>query len=111
MGIQTWSENTLLVELPPEPHIRSELDTVTKIVQEGGVGDVVIDFAEVGIINSLSLSGFLHLRKLLNEKGHRLIFCDVAPMTKKIFDVTCLNSNFEFFDEKIDALASIQSSR
>ena len=111
MGIQSRAENTIIVDLAPEPRIRDELDTVIEIIREGGGCDVVIDFSRVDIVSSLSLSGFLQLRKLLNDCGHRLIFCSVAPMTQKIFNVTCLNGNFEFVSDKATALETIQNAK
>ena len=65
MGIQTWYDNTVIVDLPAEPNIREQLDRIIRIVGEGGEGDIVLDFSAVGIINSLSLSGLLQLQKIL----------------------------------------------
>ena len=111
MGIQTWYDNTIIVDLPAEPQIRERLDRIIKIVHESRVGDIVIDFSQVGIINSLSLSGLLQLRKVLGEAGQRLILSSVSPMTKKIFTVTCLDANFEFANDKSAALLSVQSHK
>ena len=108
MGIQTWYDNTIIIDLPAEPNIREQLDRIIKVIHEGKVGDIVIDFAQVGIITSLSLSGLLQLRKILSDAGQRLILSNVSPMTKKIFSVTCLDTNFEFADDKSAALLSIQ---
>ena len=68
MGIQTWYDNTIIVDLPAEPNIRERLDRVIRIVSEGKVGDIVLDFSAVEIINSLSLSGLLQLRKALGRR-------------------------------------------
>ena len=111
MGIQPCCENTIIVDLPAEPAIREQLDMVIQLVHAGGVGDVIVDFSNVGIINSLSLSGLLQLRKALNNTKQKLILCSVKSMTRKIFDVTCLNSNFEFAEDKSAALQSIQAGK
>jgi len=111
MGIQTWYDNTIIVDLPAEPNIRELLDRIIRIAGEGKIGDIVLDFSAVGIINSLSLSGLLQLRKVLAESDHRLILCNVSSMTQKIFNVTCLNGNFEFADDKSAALLSIQGGK
>lgn len=111
MGIQTWYDNTIIVDLSAEPNIREQLDRIIRVVSEGGQGDIVLDFSVVGIINSLSLSGLLQLQKILAESGRRLILCNVSPMTQKIFNVTCLNANFEFADNKSTALLFIQSRK
>ena len=108
MGIQNWSEDIVLVDLPQEPHIGDELKTVTGILRDRGNCDVVIDFSNVDIVTSSSLSKLLKLRKLSTDCGHRLVFCNVAPATKGIFTVTGLDGVFELVDDKFVALASLQ---
>ena len=108
MGIQNWSEDIILVDLPQEPNMGEELRTVTEIVRDRGDCDVVIDFSSVDIVTSSSLSKLLRLRKLLADCGHRLVFCNVAAATRGIFTVTGLDGIFELADDKFVALASLQ---
>jgi len=108
MGIQNWSEDTVLVDLPPEPQMGDELKTVTEIVRDRGNCDVVVDFSRVDIVTSSSLSKLLKLHKLLADCGRRLVFCSVAAATKGIFTVTGLDGIFELVDDKFVALASLQ---
>ncbi len=108
MGIQDWSEDVILVDLPQEPEMGDELKTVTEMVRDRGNCEVVVDFSNVDIITSSSLSKLLKLRKLLGDCGHRLIFCNVAAATKGIFTVTGLDGIFEIADDKFVALASLQ---
>ena len=107
MGIQNWSEDTVLVDLPPEPQMGDELKTVTEIVRDRGNCDVVVDFSRVDSVTSSSLSKLLKLRKLLADCGHKLVLCSVAPATKGIFTVTGLEGIFEFVDYKFVALAAL----
>ena len=108
MGIQNWSDDVVLVDLPQEPQMGDELKTVVEVVRDRGDCDVVIDFSNVDIVTSSSLSKFLKLRKLLADCSHRLVFCNVAPATKGIFTVTGLDGVFELVDDKFVALASLQ---
>jgi len=108
MGLQNWSEDIILVDLPPEPDLGDELKTVTDITRDRGDCDVVVDFSSIDIVTSSSLSKLLKLRKLLADCGHRLIFCNVAPATRGIFTVTGLDGIFELADDKFVALASLQ---
>ena len=108
MGIQDWSDDIVLVDLPAEPHMADELTTVTEIVRDRGDCDVVIDFSGVDIITSSSLSKLLKLRKLLTDCGHRLVFCSVAAATRGVFTVTGLDGVFEIVDDKFVALAALQ---
>ena len=108
MGIQNWSEDILLMDLPPEPEMGDELKTLIAMVRDRGDCDVVIDFSNVDIVTSSSLSKLLKLRKMLGDCGHRLLFCSVAAATKGIFTVTGLDGIFEITADKFVALASLQ---
>jgi len=108
MGIQNWSEDIILVDLPAEPEMGEELKTITEMVRNRGDCEVVVDFSKVDIVTSSSLSKLLRLRKLVGDCGHRLVFCTVAPATKGIFTVTGLDGVFEIVDDKFIALASLQ---
>lgn len=108
MGIQNWSDDIILVDLPQEPEMGDELKTVTGMVRDRGNCDLVIDFSSVDIVTSSSLSKLLKLRKLLADCAHRLVFCNVAAATKGIFTVTGLDGVFEIADDKFVALASLQ---
>ena len=107
MGIQDWSEDTILVDLSGEPEMGNELITVTKMVRERGDCDVVIDFSGVDIVTSSSLSKLLKLRKILSDSGHKLVLCSVSSATKGIFMITGLDGNFEFANDKSEVLASL----
>jgi anti-anti-sigma factor len=111
MGIQNWSENIVLVDLPTEPLMGDELKTIADIIKDRGDCDVVVDFSTIDIITSSSLSKFLKLRKMLMDCDHRLIFCSVAPATKGIFAVTGLDGIFKVVDDKFVALAGLQLVR
>ncbi len=95
MGIENWTEVIVLVDLPPEPQIGDELKTATEVVRDRGDCDVILDFSRVDIVTSSSLSKLLRLRKLLDDYGHRLVFCSVSPATKGILTVTGLDGIFD----------------
>ena len=111
MGIQNWSENIVLVDLPQEPEMGDELKAVTEIIRDRGDCDMVVDFSSIDIVTSSSLSKLLKLRKLVGDCGHRLVLCNVAIATKGIFSVTGLDGVFEFSDDKSAALASIKHAQ
>ena len=107
MGIRDWSENSILVDLSMEPEMGNEIITVTKMARDRGDCDVVIDFSDVDIVTSSSLSKLLKLRKMLSDSGHKLVFCSVSAATKGIFMITGLDGNFEFADDKSHLPASL----
>ncbi len=109
MSIEKWSENIVLVELPCEPQTREELNRVIRHVCDRGNCDVMIDFSNVTIMTSASLAVLLRLKKLLEDCRQRLSLCCVALTTRGIFSVTGLDDFFEIFDDRFDALATVQA--
>jgi len=109
MGIKNLSQDALLVELPSKsPKIAMQLKAVNEAVSNNGGCDIIIDFSRVEIINSANISNLLILHNMVQNSGHRLIFCNVATVTKCIFVVAGLNEVFEFADNKSKALATIE---
>jgi len=107
MGIQAWSEDTILVDLSGEPEMGNELVKVAEIMCDRGDCDVVIDFSGVDIVTSSSLSKLLNLRKKLFNVGHKLVLCSVSAATQGIFMISGLESNFEFVNDKSEVLTSL----
>ncbi len=108
MGIQNWSENIILVDLPQEPEIADELETIVEMVRNRGDCDVVIDFSGVDTVTSSSLSGLLKLHKPVTDCGRRLVLCGVAAAIKGVFTITGLDGVFELADDKFAALATLE---
>ena len=111
MGIKNLSKDALLVELPSKsPQIAHELKAVNEAISKKGDRDVIVDFSRVEIINSANISNLLILHNLMQNSGHRLIFCNVATVTKCIFVVAGLDKVFDFTDEQPAALMAVQDA-
>lgn len=108
MGIQHWADNIIIVDLPEEPEMAEELETLVEMISDRDHCSIVIDFASVGVITSSSLSKLLQLRRTLVDCGRRLIFCSVPPTTRGVFKVTGLDQAFELADDKFTALATLE---
>jgi anti-anti-sigma factor len=106
MMTEQCTEDTIIVHLPPEQEMRDKLQSVMEIVSAGDSCNVVIDFSGVDIVTSSSLSKLLRLRKLLADRGCRLVLCGLAASTKGIFTLTGLDRVFEFADDKSAVLIS-----
>ncbi len=107
MGVQNWSDDVILSELHREPQLEEELKTVIDIVKDRGDCDVILDFSDVDIITSPSLSKLLKLRQSLIDCGHRLIFCNVGEFTRSAFKVTGLDGLFELVDNRSAASVTL----
>jgi anti-anti-sigma factor len=109
MSIRSWSEDVILVDLPREPERQDELQTVIGMVRDGGNCDVVIDFSDVDVVGGACLTWLLEIRRLLNDCGHRLTLCSVAPATKGVFTISRLEHSFEFAEDRFAALVGLQT--
>jgi anti-anti-sigma factor len=108
MGIQDWSEDIILVDLPQEPEMADEIKAVTEMVRDRGDCDVIIDFSGVDIITSYSLSKLLNLHKSLIDCSHKLVLCSVAASIKGVFMLTALDRIIEVAGDMFVALTSLQ---
>jgi len=108
MSIHRWSEDVILVDLPRELEEHSELQTVIGMVRDRGNCDVVVDFSHVDVVGGACLAGLLEMRRLLNDCGHKLTLCSVAPALKGVFTIARLDDLFEFAEDRFAALASLQ---
>jgi len=108
MGIQNWSDSIILVDLPAEPEMADELETVAEMVRDKDSCDLVIDFSCVDMVTSSSLSRLLKLHKPLADCGRRIILCGVAAAIKGVFTITGLDGVFELADDKFAALATLE---
>ena len=111
MGIDHSSQGILTIDLVPEPEMGTELETAINLVRQGNDCDVVVDFSSVDIVTSSSLSKLLKLRKLIGDRGRKLVLCNTATATKGIFSITGLDGVFDFAEDKSGALASFKHAQ
>jgi len=107
LGVQYWSDDTILVNLPWRLQEHDELQRVMEMVQRRS-RNVVVDFSRVGVAGGATLTRLLELRRLLQDHGRKLILCSVAPATRSVFTITRLDEVFDFVKDKFAALACLQ---
>jgi anti-anti-sigma factor len=110
MVIDQSLHGILTVDLPTEPEMATELETVATIARDGADCDVVIDFSSIDIVTSSSIAKLLKLNKFLYESGHRLILCGIATVTKQIFVLAGLDQVFDFANDKSAALNIVKNA-
>ncbi len=108
MSTQNWSEDIVLINLTKEPDMSNELQTLIGSARKNPDKDIVIDMSNIDIISSSSIAKLLKLRKLQKRNNQRLVISSVSTQTHKIFELTGLNSVFEFVEDKFIALAGLQ---
>ena len=108
MGIQNYSEDTLLIALPEQPQHGQEIDIVNKLLSDSVDFNVLIDFSKVEILTSESICGLMILSKLLEGSGRKLVLYNLPTAIKQIFIRTGLLTVFDLADDQFDALEHIQ---
>jgi len=112
MWIENATDNTYVLYTPvsQEPELQRELGIIYDIV--GGRDDcyVIINFANVEILTSLSISGLLKLHNSLSQNGRLLILCKVGLPIKGILRISGLSSVFNFAADMLAAQVMIQKA-
>ncbi len=110
MSTENWSQDVLLVCLPPGPKTVNELEleNVTDTVRDRGSCDVVIDFSSVDTLTFAAIEKLLTLHSVLTECGRRLVLCSVCDAIKFVLAITRPSQVFEFAQNKSVPLTEVQ---
>ena len=108
MPLQKWSENILVVDLQNEPPFSDDMNALFDLLEQGDKMDVALNFADVTYVNSSNIAKMLKLRKMILNKGGRLVLCGVTTHVWGVFLVTGLDKIFEFADDLVTGLAGFQ---
>jgi len=111
MGIQYLSQKALLVTLPKEPHLGSELEIAIRMSSPNATRDVIVDFSLVGIMPSGTLSELMTLERQLSDSDRQLILCSVRGSVREVFTRVGLGGLFRFAEDQFAALQSFDPSR
>jgi len=103
MGIQTFSEDILLITLPEQPQHGDEIDIINKLLSDSVDFDVMVDFSKVEMLTSGSICGLMILSKLLQGAGRKLVFYNLPPAIKQIFERTGLITVFDLVEDETEA--------
>jgi anti-anti-sigma regulatory factor len=103
MGIQTFSEDILLIALPEQPQHGDEIDVVNKMLSDSVDFNVMVDFSKVQMLTSESICGLMILCKLLQGAGRKLVLYNLPPAIEQIFERTGLITVFDLANNEIDA--------
>ena len=112
MPVEQWSEDIWLVELQDDPAFTDDVNSVLEAVENQGVRDLVLNFAEVTFLNSSNIAKLLKLRKTVSvNQGRRLMLCGIGTHIWGVFLGTGLDKIFEFADDVSSGLTAVQIDR
>ena len=109
MSIQQWSEKIILADLEDDPQFTEDMNNLLDMVEDRKDVDVVLDFRDVGFLNSSNIAKLLKLRKqvmIVNDRHLKL--CSISTHVWGVFLVTGLDKIFEFTEEVSSALTGLQ---
>jgi anti-anti-sigma regulatory factor len=96
MSLRHLSDDIILVTAPREPLLCQKLMQVNEVlISSNPDSDVIIDFAQIGLITSASLSNLILLHKWLEDKNRRLILCNLAFESKCIIRIAGMHNLFD----------------
>lgn len=113
MAVRDWSDEIVVADLADEPALSEDMDLLIGRLEDGSshgmLGrDIVLNFAEVTYVNSSNISQLLRMRKRVGAGSGRLILCGLGDAVWSVMLVTGLDQVFEFHEDMLTALASLQ---
>ncbi len=109
MALEQWSETVVLGELHDDPQFTDDLTALVEQCSDNKRLDVLLNFANVGYLNSSNIAKLLKLRKLVVATNQRrLKLCNVGTQVWGVFLVTGLDHIFDVADDVPSGLAALQ---
>ena len=108
MTFQNLSGDLLVVTLPEQPQLGTELENLHEVADEQCDRDVVIDLCRVEMLTSESICDLMILNTTLIGLGRKLILCNLPAPIMKIFQRTGLDQVFCFADSKAAAMEFLE---
>ena len=68
---------------------------------------MLIDFSDVGYIDSSGLATLIEMLQRLKKSGGKLCFSSMSEKVKNVFEITKLDKLFSIFDSRQEALSSL----
>lgn len=101
------TDEIMQINLPGEPQACAELQQLNEMASDKCDSNIIIDFSQIEIITSASISNLLILHNCLQENGRKLVLYRVRVTAKCIFRVAGLDSFFNFAPDKASAMSTL----
>jgi anti-anti-sigma factor len=106
MPVEKWSDTTVLAHLGDDPQFSEDVECAMGLCPP--CVSAVLDFSAVHYVNSSNIADLLRFRRLMQDRNGKLILCRVGKTIWSTFLVTGLDKVFQFSDDVMTALATIQ---
>ena len=111
MTFQNLSGDLLVVTLPEQPQLGSELENLHETADKKFDRDVIIDLSHVEMLTSESICDLMILNTTLLGLNRKLILCNLPASIRQVFERTGLDQVFNFADSKAAAMEFLQFVR
>jgi len=108
--VENLASDIIAFTLEREPQMNGELQAVIDMTAEHSDCNVILNFKNIDIITSSSLTRLLELRQTLLALGHQMVLCNIHPFTKSAFEITGLDGVFTLAADKPAAVAVLRSN-
>jgi anti-sigma B factor antagonist len=79
--------------------------TIDELLEQGHV-DLLVDLGRVSYVDSSGLGALVRALTETNKEGGQTKLLNVGPRLRKLLEITKLNSIFEIYDDREQAVAS-----
>ncbi len=107
MGIQTWANSILYVDLASGPAFAEDLSELLDRAHAATPPDIVLDMGRVAHVVSSNLTQLLQLRKLALASHFKIVIVCVPETLWSVFLTTGLDRLFDFAPDAATALAKL----
>ena len=108
MAISNLTEQVLLITLPSRPQASSDIEQAAQEITADAPQHVIIDFSQVRIVSSSTVSELLIIENHLHELNRHLILCCLPPRVQKLLESVGLQGFFQVADDSLGALELLE---
>ena len=85
--------------------VKAQLKTACSARLAAGAKTIVLDLAEVGLVDSCGLSLLISVKKLADAENARFALCGLTPVILRLFEITKLDRAFSIFPDQASAIS------
>jgi anti-sigma B factor antagonist len=72
------------------------------------IAHVIIDLADVPMIDSAGLGVLIGMMKIVHEKSGQFLLCNLQKRVRMVFEITRTQRIFDIFDNQEEAISSLK---
>jgi len=114
LGITEQDQVTIIDFLDPlvldAYHVQQVSKQLLELMEKPKCLRFVVDLSAIKMLSSRTLGVFLDMRQKLQPMGGKMVICGIDPQLYRVFKVTSLDTIFDFFSTRQEALDSFKNT-